>query len=138
MGERGPKPDSARDPISLIPKERPKPFVDMLAEEKRIWNRIVSAFPPDHFGTQHLDLLRTYCESRAEVARYQKRIRKEGETIEGGNGGTKAHPLFGPLSCARANMATLSVKLGITANTNTKNKGEKKTKSSRSELMFNG
>ena len=79
MGKRGPQTeDSKLYVLNQAPKVRPKPMPGMTVLAKKVWRRIVAAYPAEHFKPQHYDLLKVYCESTAIHDEMIKAIKKTG------------------------------------------------------------
>ena len=144
MGKRGPKPGTAGNvtSISEVQKERPRPLPGMSKQAREVWQRIVDAYPPDHFKPQHLGMLRAYCETEHKYKQALSEVEKNGAVITQDNGVVKRNPWCQERDALSATMASLGTKLGITRNatTNTRdNAGNaEKPKSKRDGLMFNG
>ena len=143
MGKRGPQPKNSNlTVLETVEKERPKPLTGITKDARKVWKRIVDAYPSDHFRPQHLGMLRAYCETEVQYEQALSAIAESGVMITQDNGVVKRNPWCQERDALSATMASLGTKLGITRNATTMsrdNQGEnKKPKSKREGLMFNG
>jgi len=142
MGARGPK---SKTNIKVLPPSkirRPNPHRGMTPDARGIWLRIVKAYPRDHFKPQHYGFLRAYCEAEALNKKAITMIAQSDPLIQQKNGVIKQNPYISIMQNTATTMATLGVKLGITVNNTTVNRGKggsvTKPKSKREGLLFKG
>jgi len=139
MGIRGPKTNRLK-PVKPANPRRPNPKPGMSPRARTVWLRIVKAYPVDHFKPQHHDLLKAYCEAAAIRDECVAELKNEGLRITQPNGVKKENPLIGTIDKMAGRMTALSVKLGISVNNTTVNRGIKgsipKPKSKRKGLIY--
>lgn len=142
MGLRGPKPKTNMHVLPAPKTKRKSPMPGMTKPARRIWTRVVNAYPPDHFKPQHYGMLKAYCEEEATHSRAIKAIEKSGDLIKQSNGVVKENPYIGIKVKAFNGMSQLATKLGITVNATTVTrhgeKGSSKPKSKRDGLLYKG
>lgn len=139
MGTRGPKPKKLKTIKPSVPR-RPNPKKGMSSRARNVWLRIVKSYPVDHFKPQHHDLLKSYCEAAAMRDEAMKELSDSDLVVTQSNGVKKENPLIGIIDKMAGRMTALSVKLGISVNNTTVNRGIKgsvtKPKSKRADLLF--
>ena len=140
MGKRGPKIKTNLKPVKPSIPRRPNPKRGMSDRARSVWLRIVKAYPVDHFKPQHHDLLKGYCEAAAMRDEAMAELKKGTMIIVQPNGVNKENPLIGIIDKMAGRMTALSVKLGISVNNTTVNRGitgsVPKPKSKRGDLLF--
>ena len=73
--------------VKRVPQEkRMKAPRDLDSEEKRLWKRIVDAYPASHFKAGDDVLLKRYCEAAVTADREAALLHSEGDVVEGRNG----------------------------------------------------
>jgi len=139
MGARGPKSKKLKAVKPANPK-RPNPKPGMSPRARTVWLRIVKAYPVDHFKPQHHDLLKGYCVAAALRDEAEIELKKGKLLVKQPNGVIKENPYIGIMEKMLARMTALSVKLGISVNNTTVNRGitgsVSKPKSKRADLLF--
>lgn len=142
MGQRGPKGKTKLKAVKPSNPRRPNPKPGMSSMSRSVWLRIVRAYPVDHFKPQHHDLLKAFCEASAIRDECIQELKKDKLLIKQPNGVIKENPYIGIVEKMAGRMTALSVKLGISVNNTTVNRGIKgsvtKPKSKRSGLIFDG
>lgn len=112
---------------------RPIPHAGMHPAARRVWVRIVKAYPPDHFKPPCLDLLRIHCEAAAAHKVLMKRY------TDSNYEDTAALRAADKLA---ARCQGMSVKLGLNLNNRMMHRGQgpeaPRQKSKRDRLLFGG
>ena len=141
MGKRGPQPITKLAVVKPTKKQHTSPPIGMTKKARNVWNRIVQAYPYDHFKPQHYDQLRAYCEAAA-LNKYaaMEASRVNYTDINKLSGAIKTSHWVEIMDKMAGRMQGLAVKLGITKNNTLVAKGvtgEKPTpESKRKGLMF--
>ena len=142
MGQRGPKSKTKLKVVKPSNPRRPKPKQGMFPGARDVWLEIVGAYPVDHFKPQHHDLLKVFCEASAIRDECIQELKTTKLLIKQPNGVIKENPYIGIIEKMAGRMTALSVKLGISVNNTTVNRGitgsVTKPKSKRDGLIFNG
>jgi len=80
---------------------------------KAVWQRIVTAMPPDLYTNADRELLAAYCDAASEHKRAVEAIREQGHVLIGGNGGAYQNPWVGIRNKQAQMMASLGTRLGL-------------------------
>jgi len=143
MGKRGPGSGKKMRVIEPTLKRPPSPPPGMCENARTVWRRMIRSLSIDHFKPYQYDLLRSYCELANSNKNAMKKVHAEGEVIVQENGIIKRNPWLDVALQTSAQMATLSSKIGINANSTLVDRRKIKgpdapAKSKRGDLLFGG
>ena len=96
---------------------RIKPTNSLTLRERRLFNRIVSEFPPNFYAEVDRCLLESFCFSYFSVVEARKRVRRDGPVITGSKGTPVRNPDSLLIRDETQQMASLAVKLRLSAST---------------------
>lgn len=122
--QRGRQSAIAKHALSLLSaplKARPEPPDTMLDSRPglALWREIVQQFPADWFNEADLPMLEAYCRAVIGHRRISLEAAEAPFTIIRTNGGVGANPIFSIQARLASTMATLAIKLRISASSRT-------------------
>lgn len=143
MGKRGPGSGGQMRVVEPTRKRYPTPPPGMTKNARQVWLRIVRSLSTDHFKPYQYDLLRAYCELANTNKNAMKKVAEQGEVLTREDGSMRRNPWLDVANQAASQMATMSTKIGVNANSTLVDRRKVKTsdapeKNKRDRLLFGG